>query len=113
MCEFNIKRTDAVNTDADKDRRGCYKRGYIINVQPDGEYINKPHQTVLAVPGLDYTKVLKLMEMQDEPEDVEVTLTEEEFQKVKDEVQTITVNDTEYTIYMGKYISILVFIFYI
>jgi len=105
MCEFNIKRIDAVNLDADKDRRGCYKRGDIISVDEDNAYINMPHLTVLAVPGLSASKVNKLMEMRMKPVDTQVSLFEEEYQQIKDNVDVITYNDKEYTIYMGKYIN--------
>ena len=105
MCEFNIKRIDAVNADTDKDRRGCYKRGDIISVAEDGTYAHLPHLTVLAVPGLSASKVNKLMEMRQELVDVNVSLLEEEYQIVKDDVDVITVNDKEYTVYMKKYIN--------
>jgi len=95
MCEFNIKRVDAVNADTDKDRRGCYKRGDIINVQPDGEYVDKPHHTVLVVTGLDHTKVLKFMEVRQEPQEATLYFHKDEWDSLVEE--DITQNDVTYT----------------
>lgn len=36
MAELLIKAVDATHADADKDRRGCYKRGDIVLIKPDG-----------------------------------------------------------------------------
>jgi len=36
MCELLIKAVNVVNADADKDRRGCYKRGMVVVIMPDG-----------------------------------------------------------------------------
>lgn len=36
MAELLIKAVDATHVDPDKDRRGCYKRGDVVVVQPDG-----------------------------------------------------------------------------
>jgi len=36
MCELIVKAVDATHPDPEKDRRGCYKRGYPVAVYPDG-----------------------------------------------------------------------------
>ena len=36
MAEFLIKAVNATNPDPTKDERGCYKRGDIVDVRPDG-----------------------------------------------------------------------------
>ena len=36
MAEILFKAIDATNPDPDKDRRGCYKKGYPVVVMPDG-----------------------------------------------------------------------------
>jgi len=105
MCEFNIKRIDAVNADTEKDRRGCYKRGDIISVRPDGAYIDKPHMTVLAVPGVSHTAVEKLMGERYVLVSKQVEIPESIYQADKDSVYTITVNEVEHTVAMGKYID--------
>ncbi len=105
MCEFNIKRISAVNSDPEKDRCGCYKRGDIINVKPDGEYIGKDSNTILAVPGLSHIKVDKLMEDRQELVPQIVSIREKAYQLDKNEVETIFVNDKEYTLYMSRYVE--------
>lgn len=36
MAEFLIKAIDALHEDPDKDKAGCYKRGDVVAVEPDG-----------------------------------------------------------------------------
>jgi hypothetical protein len=36
MCEIIVKAIDVTHPDPEKDRRGCYKRGYPVAVYPDG-----------------------------------------------------------------------------
>lgn len=36
MAEFLIKAIDATHSDSIKDQRGCYKRGDIVDLRPDG-----------------------------------------------------------------------------
>jgi hypothetical protein len=36
MAELLIKAVDAVHVDVEKDRAGCYKKGYIVDIRPDG-----------------------------------------------------------------------------
>lgn len=38
MALFLIKDRDAVHADPEKDRRGCYKRGDIVEVLDDSKY---------------------------------------------------------------------------
>lgn len=42
MAELLIKKIDAVHKDIVKDRRGCYKRGDIVQVYKDGECKESP-----------------------------------------------------------------------
>lgn len=46
MAYLLIKAVDAVHTDPDTDRRGCYKRGMIVEVRED----NAPRGTSEALP---------------------------------------------------------------
>ena len=36
MSSFLIKAIDAVHPDSEKDRRGCYKKGYLVESMPNG-----------------------------------------------------------------------------
>ena len=35
MAELLIKAIDASNPNPDKDKRGCYKRGMVVEIRPD------------------------------------------------------------------------------
>ena len=52
MAELVIKWGDNHNADAEKDRRGCYKHGDIIDILEDGISAGMPHLTVLKIPKL-------------------------------------------------------------
>lgn len=103
-AEFNIMRYDKPNTEP-SEQNSLYKRGDIINVQPDGFYSDKPHMTILAVPGLDHKKVVKFIEERYELVDVTVELNESEFQKAKDSTHSFDLNDKNYTVYLGRYVQ--------
>ena len=73
MAEFLIKAVDAMHADPAKDQRGCYKRGDIVDVRPDGfqwgreehPATAKPRKFVLVkVPALDSEKAKTLMQVQ-------------------------------------------------
>ena len=54
MAELLIKATDAVHSDEIEDLRGCYKKGYVVVVKPDGwkwgkEELNKEKFYILRV----------------------------------------------------------------
>lgn len=56
MAELLIKAIDAIHSNKDKDRRGCYKRGDVVVVMPDGHEWGKeecfPKFVVVKIPGL-------------------------------------------------------------
>ena len=56
MAELLIKAVDATHADPSKDARGCYKRGDVVVVKPDGHTWGTQERLplfwVLKVPGL-------------------------------------------------------------
>lgn len=70
MAELLIKAADATHADAEKDRRGCYKRGDVVIVQDDGhEWGAKegpPNFVILRIPGAARALAQRLTEEQDD-----------------------------------------------
>ena len=84
MAELLIKITNATHLDPLEDRRGCYKRGYVIDVRPDGFQWARMeskavwiaegnlaetwhgHTALVKIPGLDPERVRDLLAMQTE-----------------------------------------------
>ncbi len=66
MAEFLIKAQNATHPDATKDARGCYKRGDVVTVMPDGHAWGNderlPKFVVVKVPGVDYVRARKYIE---------------------------------------------------
>lgn len=66
MAEFLIKAISATNPDPVKNERGCYKRGDIVDVRPDGwKWGNEerlPKFVLVKIPGLDPKAALRFME---------------------------------------------------
>jgi hypothetical protein len=66
MAEILIKAVDAVHSDPEKDRRGCYKRGMPVVVQPDGHQWGSaeglPNFVVLKLPGVPVKKARKFID---------------------------------------------------
>ncbi len=58
MAEFLVKAISATHSDPEKDKQGCYKRGDVVVIMPDGHEWGKeeclPKFVVVKVPGLDY-----------------------------------------------------------
>lgn len=56
MCEIIVKAVSVTHSDPDKDRRGCYKRGYPVAVYPDGtKWGNEerlPKFVIIKIPGV-------------------------------------------------------------
>lgn len=56
MAELLVKAVDATHPDPAKDARGCYKRGDVVCVQPDGHEWGRleglPRFVVVKVPGV-------------------------------------------------------------
>lgn len=56
MAEFLIKKIDATNPDSEKDERGCYKRGDVVQVYEDGECKEPPSPNskmyIVKAPGM-------------------------------------------------------------
>lgn len=56
MAELLVKASDATNPDPAKDQRGCYKRGDVVCVRPDGHEWGRleglPRFVVVKVPGV-------------------------------------------------------------
>lgn len=66
MAEILIKATNATHSDPDKDRRGCYKVGMPVVVQPDGHQWGSaeglPNFVILKLPGISVEKVKQFIE---------------------------------------------------
>lgn len=66
MAEFVIFAKDNTHPDAWKDAAGCYKRGDIVEVMPDGHKrgskVTLPKFLYLKVPGLDAKRARKYLE---------------------------------------------------
>lgn len=66
MAELLIKAQDNTHADPVKNERGCYKRGDIVDVRPDGFAWGKeeclPRFVVVKIPGLDHAKVRHFIE---------------------------------------------------
>lgn len=73
MAELLIKAVDAFNPDPTKDRRGCYKKGDVVCVRPDGWEWGKEERTkrfsILRIPCSDYREFSYLANpfVQDDP----------------------------------------------
>ncbi len=71
MAELLIKAIDATHSDPAKDQRGCYKRGDIVLVMPDGHEWGKeerlPKFVVVKISGLSVEAVKKYILSHDEP----------------------------------------------
>lgn len=70
MCEILVKAVDATHRDPIKDTRGCYKRGDVVIVKPDGwewgtEEVLPPAQGgkffIVKVPGVDPATLASLV----------------------------------------------------
>ena len=65
-AEFLVKAIDAVHADSVKDKRGCYKRGDVVVVMPDGHVWGKaeglPKFVIVRVPGLAVDAARKYLE---------------------------------------------------
>lgn len=65
MAEFLIKAVDATHADPVKDARGCYKRGDIVVVMPDGwtwgSAETLPKFVVVKIPGVDAERAKKYL----------------------------------------------------
>ena len=70
MAEFLIKAVDAEHPDQEKSRRGCYKRGDVVCVRPDGHPWGAkeglPRFVRVRVPGLEVAVVRALEGAQEE-----------------------------------------------
>lgn len=70
MAEILIKAVDATHSDPEKDAVGCYKRGDMVVVAPDGHVWGKeeglPKFVVVKVPGLSVEKARDFIEEQRE-----------------------------------------------
>jgi len=66
MAEFLVKAIDAVHSDPVKDKQGCYKRGDVVVVMPDGNVWGKaeglPKFVIVKVPGLPVDQARKYVE---------------------------------------------------
>jgi hypothetical protein len=84
MAELLIKARDATHADAEKDRRGCYKRGDVVVVMDDGhEWGAKegpPNFVRLRIPGAARALAERLTEEQDD-DDTGAPLPDEQGQR--------------------------------
>lgn len=75
MAEFLIKAIDATHPDPVKNERGCYKRGDVVAVKPDGwpwgAREGFPTFVIVKVPGLDPAAVEHLLHQHEDTTDPE------------------------------------------
>jgi hypothetical protein len=66
MAELLIKAIDATHSDPVKDKAGCYKRGDIVVIMPDGHEWGKeerlPKFMVVKIPGMSVAEARKYIE---------------------------------------------------
>jgi len=90
MAEFLIKATNATHADPVKDRRGCYKRGDIVQVFPDGACTEQPspnsNMVIIKVVGLSFEAAQKYMLSEMDTVDPRKTLTRRKFRIRVDDV---------------------------
>jgi hypothetical protein len=57
VAEFLVKAVSVTHTNPVKDKRGCWKRGDVVNAMPDGHVWGKkeglPKFLIVKIPGLD------------------------------------------------------------
>lgn len=71
MAELLIKAVDASHEDPAKDARGCYKRGDVVVVMPDGHQWGRmegpPDFFVLKIPGMSAEEAAELVSPETKP----------------------------------------------
>ena len=72
MCELLVKAVDANHPDPDTDHRGCYKRGDIVVVMPDGHQwgageLDTNVFEVVKFPGMSVDDYLRMEQLEDLP----------------------------------------------
>lgn len=72
MAELLIKATDATHPDPQTDRSGCYKRGDVVAVMPDGhswgpEELNREKFYLIRLPGVSPEALEKYLEPERDP----------------------------------------------
>lgn len=79
MAEFLIKAIDATHFNSVKDRAGCYKRGDVVVVMPDGHEWGKeerlPKFMVVKVPDLTVASAQKYTESEINDTDLDNIIT--------------------------------------
>jgi hypothetical protein len=74
MCELIVKAIDTTHPDPEKDRRGCYKRGYICGVYPDGTKWGAqerlPKFVILKFPGVPVDNLVVQKYLQPQLDDI-------------------------------------------
>lgn len=70
MAEILICARNVTHADPEKDRRGCWKRGYPVCVQPDGHQWGTketlPRFVVVKIPGVSVAQVERVIDAQTE-----------------------------------------------
>jgi len=73
MAEFLVMAKSNTHSDPNKDQTGCYKRGDIVVVKPDGHEWGKleglPNFVVIKVPGLNHEVATKYLDPEIDPLD--------------------------------------------
>lgn len=103
MAEFQIKNVDDTHADPDNDLMGCFKRGDIIEISPDGGFDNMPWITVLKVPGLNPSRVQKLCESHWEPVQTEIPIDDVQYQSIKNDIIDQVQNDRNFSLIMRRF----------
>ena len=85
MTELLIKAIDATHPDPEKDRRGCYKRGDIVQVYEDGRCTEPPSpdskMVIVKVPGLSVELARKYADSHNEPQQQTRTWNKPDYDK--------------------------------
>lgn len=88
MAELLIKAIDATHSDPVKDKAGCYKRGDIVDVRPDGFEWGReeglPTFVKVKIPGLAVSTIKQFMES--EMGDLETTVRRRKWNVLVDNI---------------------------
>lgn len=86
MAELLIKAQDATHADPDADRAGCYKRGDVVAVMPDGHEWGAreglPRFVRLRIPGVAKNLAERLAVEDDEDDDGNPAVDEKGYRRV-------------------------------
>ncbi len=101
MAEFLIKAIDANHLNPVKDKSGCYKRGDVVVVHPDGHEWGKsegpPKFVIVKIPGMTVEEAQKYVKSEGDAPDPEnpITLTRRKYKFHIDDISEEVKNELE------------------